>query len=546
MTTMAPPVSRPSVHALYLLWLIAASSPPSYFPCAHAQESAATLLEEGNEAYGAGDLSAAADLYESCLDADPSLQYCAVNLASVLVDTGDPKYLPRAETLYRSALLVDPDDPDTSFNLAMLLQDQKTEKATAEAAKLYQVSVEREPQRWDGWANLAAALSEMGTRPLEAVHAYERSILIIEQAAEESGEGENAERDRYLSKLYYGYGVQLSDLTAEACRRLADDERSLLIGNNEKNANGDDNSDEDMKRLCTEAAQNALRSAAILDATNAQASHMLAAISAEDGGDEGVHRRASPEFVAALFDDFASTFDEKLGALEYRVPGIIGATAAKARGDDTTFVSALDAGAGTGLAGRFLRPIVSGPMVGVDISQKMLDKAAKCTLKKGCGIDDEVNDDEEDARLYDGLVALDLEAMTLEETLLASGVTRSENLSKEDKQGFDLVVAADVLVYFGRLESVLGNFAKLSKSGSSLMFTCERSSEEEAPLGYRLLTSGRFSHTKGYVLNVAKDLGYGLVSYEEIVPRMEKGKEVKGHIFHFILGGESSGAKEEL
>ena len=440
---------------------------------------------------------------------------------------------------------MDPNDPDTSFNLAMLLQDKKTEEATEEAARLYKVSVEQEPHRWDAWANLAAALSEMGTRPLEAIQAYERSILIIERAAEESGEGENVERDRYLSKLYYGYGVQLSDLTPEACKRLADDERSLLIGNNERTG------DDDMKRLCTEAAQNALRSAAILDATNAQASHMLAAISAEDGGDDGVHRRASPEFVAALFDDFASTFDEKLGALEYRVPGIIGATAAKARGNDTKFVSVLDAGAGTGLAGRFLRPIATGPMVGVDISQKMLDKAAKCTLKKGCGIDEEASEDdandEEDTKLYDGLVALDLEAMTLEETLLAPGVTRSEDLSDEDKRGFDLVVAADVLVYFGRLESVLGNFAKLSKPGSSLMFTCERVTEEEAPLGYRLLTSGRFSHTKDYVLNVAKELGFSLASYEEIVPRMEKGKEVKGHIFHFVLNESTgSGVKEEL
>ena len=529
---------------LCVLWLTSSSSPSS-FTC-HAQPSAAdanALLEEGNEAYGAGDLLTAARRYESCLITDPTLHYCAVNLASVLIDTGDEAHLPRAEELYRSALKVDPSDPDTSFNLAMLLQDKKTEEATEEAAKLYKVSVEQEPHRWDCWANLAAALSEMGTRPLEAIQAYERSILIIERAAEESGEGENVERDRYLSKLYYGYGVQLSDLTAEACKRLADDERSLLIGNNERNG------DDDMKRLCTEAAQNALRSAVILDATNAQASHMLAAISAEDGGDDGVHRRASPEFVAALFDDFASTFDEKLGALEYRVPGIIGATAAKARGEDTKFVSVLDAGAGTGLAGRFLRPIVTGPMVGVDISQKMLDKAAKCTLKKGCGIDEEADDstnDEEDAKLYDGLVALDLEAMTLEETLLAPGVTRSENLSDEDKRGFDLVVAADVLVYFGRLESVLGNFAKLSKPGSSLMFTCERATEEEAPLGYRLLTSGRFSHTKDYVLKVATDLGYGLASYEEIVPRMEKGKEVKGHIFHFVLSDGGSGVREEL
>ena len=46
----------------------------------------------------------------------------------------------------------------------------------------------------------------------------------------------------------------------------------------------------------------------------------------------------------------------------------------------------LDAGCGTGLAGRFLRPLMDpkeGFMVGVDASQKMLDIAAKCTTATG-------------------------------------------------------------------------------------------------------------------------------------------------------------------
>ena len=492
-----------------------------------------------------GDLSRAASLYESCLDADPDLHYCAVNLASVLTDTEDPAHVPRAEELYRSALEAHPTDADTCFNLALLLQEKKTHAATAEAAALYGVSVSAEPDRWDAWANMAAALSELGDRPLDAVRAYERAVLIIERAAEESGEGENMDRDRYLSKLYYGYGVQLADLTPSACKELADDPHSLLIGSNELDES-ERNDDAAIKRLCMEAAQNALRSAAILDATNAHAAHMLAALSAEDGGDEGVHRRASPEFVAALFDDFASTFDEKLEALDYRVPGIIGAVAAKARGEDNPFSSALDAGCGTGLVGRFLRPLVAGPIVGVDISQNMLDIAAKCTLKTGCGAEEDGDaawTEGEDEKLYDALVALDLEAMTLHDTLLAPGVSRRDSLTKHDREGFDLVVAADVLVYFGSLEAVLGSFAGVSKPGASLIFTCERASNEEAPLGYRLLASGRFSHTKGYVLNVASDVGYSLSMYEEITPRMEKGVRVKGHIFHFKLKG---GSKDEL
>ena len=37
---------------------------------------------------------------------------------------------------------------------------------------------------------------------------------------------------------------------------------------------------------------------------------------------------------------------------------------------------------------------------------------------------------------------------------------------------------------------------------------------------------------------VAKRAGFDLLRYNEIVPRMEKGKEVKGHMFIFVMGGE--------
>ena len=537
--------------------------PPGLLPSALAQPapaSAPALLERGNGAYGRGDLEEAVRSYEACLELDPDLTYCAVNLASALSDSGDPAQLGRAEALYREALRTDPADPDAAFNLAMLLHDRKTVEAAREAAELLGVAVRADPGRWDAWANLASALAEVGDDPLGTVRAYERAILLIEREAEEEeqagGGGEDAGKDRYLSALYSGYGGVLADLGPSQCLELERDEHSLLIGN-ERDGDGDGDGEDqaaaaaaNAKRLCTETALNALRSAAILDAGNSVAAHMLAALSAADGGDDGVHRRASPEFVATLFDDFADTFDEKLGSLEYRVPGLIGALAAGARGGAGAYRSALDAGCGTGLAGRFLRPLVRGPMVGVDISQKMLDKAAGCTLLKGCGAEGGGSGgggDDGDAPLYDALVALDLEAMTLEETLLAPGVTRRDALAGggQEEAGFDLVVAADVLVYFGRLDAVLGSFAGLSATGATLMFTCERTTEEEAPLGYRLHPSGRFSHTKAYVLDTARELGYSLQHYEEIVPRMEKGVEVKGHIFHFTMEDRDAG-KEEL
>ena len=200
---------------------------------------------------------------------------------------------------------------------------------------------------------------------------------------------------------------------------------------------------------------------------------MLAALSAADGGDDGVHPPRKPRVRSHPLRRLRRHLRREAGiarvqgAGAYRGPGRRG----EGRGLGPTG-RPWTRGAGTGLAGRFLRPLVRGPMVGVDISQKMLDKAAGCTLLKGCGAEGGGggggdDGDDGDAPLYDALVALDLEAMTLEETLLAPGVTRRDALAGggQEEAGFDLVVAADVLVYFGRLDAVLGSFAGLSATG---------------------------------------------------------------------------------
>ena len=180
-----------------------------------------------------------------------------------------------------------------------------------------------------------------------------------------------------------------------------------------------------------------------------------------------------------------------------------------------------------------LRPLVSGPLIGVDASQKMLGIAQKCTTTSGCGLEDDAMEGESNSdSLYDGLFAMDLEEMTLSNTLNAPGVTRA---SEDASTGFDLVVAADVLVYFGRLDDILQTFASVSSPNANLIFSCERASDEEAPLGFRLLSSGRFAHTKSHAIEAAQKAGYELLNYQEIVPRMEKGEEVQGHLFTFVL-----------
>lgn len=543
-------------------------------------------LQEGNNALASGDISVAMQNYEACLTFDSNHRYCNINLASALVDANESEEeqsikeqrMSKAISLLRHVLTVYPNDGDAAFNLALLLQDtSNSEETTKESAKLYQIAVEamdmnpEEEDRWDALANMAAAKQELREYfgPYGARRSYERAIVLLEGTVQEyntyidqminSYDSEKVEYDHegyehaqmqvnsinaYISKLYYGYGTILSEMSPSECLDLMKEESLLMDtqeGIDEKSA----------KIVCETNAVNAMRLAVDLDLNNVVAEHMLAAMTGGENAEDGEDgyrgkERASNEFVSALFDDFADTFDEKLGALGYQVPKLVGDAAFDLlnMSGKEVFAAVLDAGCGTGLAGRFLRPLVSGPLVGVDLSQKMLDLAAECTITKGCGLKAENDavkenleeDDDERSKkpLYDKLVSWDLETATLTE--LTSG------LSHNVLDGFDLIVAADVFVYLGNLQEILLNFARLSNGSDSktsfLIFSCERVDDAKAaPAGWKLQSSGRYAHSKSYVTKVAENAGFDLIRYDSIVPRMEKGEEVQGHLFVFAIGG---------
>ena len=391
--------------------------------------------------------------------------------------------------------------------------------------KQWQSSSQQSYQPWKEYTiELHDRWNDSKTNPyhnrLQLVGGFEEGILAIEQQTVAQGEGINVQRDAVLSQLYGAYGEVLLDLTALECYSLALDPHTLLIGIETVSKDSPPST-----YLCKENADNALKNSITLDATNSKSEKLLQSIT-----EGSVHERKPKEFMSELFDSFAETFDEKLVKdLQYVVPGLVGDAA---KSFNSRYKAVLDAGCGTGLAGRHLRPLIAddGVMIGVDASQNMLDIAAKCTTHR-CGLDKDamVTEGKEESPLYDDLLFMDLEDMTLQNTLANKG---------GNIQGFDLIVAADVFVYFGSLDKVLATFAKLSVQGAKLIFSCERATEEEAPLGWRLLTSGRFSHTKWHVLDAATSSGYNLVSYEEIVPRIERGEEVPGHLFTFVLTGK--------
>lgn len=443
----------------------------------------------------------------------------------------------------------------------------------------------------------------------EIVGALEEGILTIERLIYETAadsqrdatEEETKLRDAVLSRMYTEYGRMLlysssfqtdKDTTKNEsenntkvpapasyrCYLLANDPHTLLIGVKERLQEFDiqkkmvlvekkkeEKEDKIMDlivtlfgSLCIDNAENAIRNAIALDASYEEAEVLLTLITGNTSKDS-VHKRKGKEFVAELFDSFADTFDSKLlETLSYQVPQIIGETLSEIISESATYniKTILDAGCGTGLAGRVIYNVLTAAagddangvsknitLVGVDASKKMLDRAKLCTIDEGCGVPTTKtkatnnNDKGGSPLLYQILLEMDLEEMTISNTLLSGESTATSSHDDGIKDGgFDLIVAADVFVYFDSLETVLNVFSKLQQQrsrGGLLMFTCERTTLTEAPIGYRLLTSGRFAHSKEHVVVAAQKSGYLLHTYKPIIPRKEKGIPVDGHLFVF-------------
>jgi predicted TPR repeat methyltransferase len=159
----------------------------------------------------------------------------------------------------------------------------------------------------------------------------------------------------------------------------------------------------------------------------------------------------------------------------------------------------VDLGCGTGLLGPLLRSRVS-LLEGVDLSQKMVEKAQG----KGC---------------YDGLFVRDAVAFLQDQ--YARG------------WGFDVMVAADVLVYIGNLAPLLAAAAHAANAGCVFAFSTEQATDAEGmgEAGFRVTSSGRFQHSVEYIKHVAMASGWALLKHQQATLRFNGGHPVMGDLF---------------
>jgi len=217
--------------------------------------------------------------------------------------------------------------------------------------------------------------------------------------------------------------------------------------------------------------------------------HLLDAI---DG-----HATAAPPdaYVRDLFDQYAEKFDSHLlGSLGYKTPyamrDLLIATAQQ-QGISLQNLSLLDLGCGTGLGAEVFKEMTDY-RVGVDLSPKMLAKAA-------------------DKQLYDSLHAANVVDYAAAET-----------------RQYDLVAALDVLVYIGDLEPLFRAVKHCTPAGGVFAFSVENGDDASS---YALRSSGRYAHAAGYVTQLAEAHGFNVIAQEASVLRKEGEHDMSGWLF---------------
>ena len=218
---------------------------------------------------------------------------------------------------------------------------------------------------------------------------------------------------------------------------------------------------------------------------NPVALHTLETLKNKDGA-----KRASAEYVTELFDAFADSFDGVLADLSYRAPEYVAEAVEKY--DFPAPPAGLDLGCGTGLCGAAMRKrgIALASLTGVDLSEKMLEKAA------GRGV-------------YTELMQSDI--LTFLPARPAA---------------FDVIVSSDVFTYLGELSELFAGLAAALKPKGRLAFTVSECAEKAD--GYVLGLSGRFRHGERYVRDGLERNGLTVESVVSVELRRELDAPVAG------------------
>ncbi len=197
--------------------------------------------------------------------------------------------------------------------------------------------------------------------------------------------------------------------------------------------------------------------------------------------------RSDAGYVRHLFDQFSSDYDARMTTqLSYRAPHILRELAELTMAGRNQ-LAVLDLGCGTGLCGAAFLDLAAR-LDGIDLSPAMIDKA------RARGI-------------YESLAVADIEG----------GLGHAA-------ERYDLVLAADTLVYLGDLEATMRSVTRVLKPDGFFLFTVEKHEGD----GFELGPKRRWRHSDTYIRALANRHGLQIAGLLACTPRMEAKRPVEG------------------
>jgi predicted TPR repeat methyltransferase len=196
---------------------------------------------------------------------------------------------------------------------------------------------------------------------------------------------------------------------------------------------------------------------------------------------------APAAYVEKLFDQYADDFEAHLvGQLGYQGHRVL--LEHLPADPAARFERVWDLGCGTGLCGSLIRPR-AGHLSGVDLSSAMVAKAQTLGV-------------------YDSLHALEL-----------------VDFLKHGTEQADLVLAADVFIYVGRLEAVFEALSPRVRPGGWLAFTVE---EADPGLAVQLHSTLRYAHALTYLQGLAAQHGWQWARVQRAPLRLDQAQPLMG------------------
>lgn len=403
---------------------------------------------------------AAVQAFQQALDVQPDYIDAYYNLGLALQRQYKTE---QAKQAYQAILDLVPHHPGAMFQLGMLLMQEEKYQA---AINLFSAILENYPYHTESHVNLATSFLKLGELEKAKQHYLQALNMEANDAQVLFNLGVISVQQEKIDDAinYYDQVTQIDPSHFDAYHNLG-----FIY----------------LMRKDREAALKYYKAALNLQPQNEAIKHTINIILGKKD------LSASPtEYVQALFDSYADHFDTHLlQSLNYRVPALFYQLATCYLPPKTKF-TILDLGCGTGLCGELFKPLAN-KLVGVDISQKMLDEAGK----KAC---------------YQALYQNEITPFLL-----------------EHKKQFDLIIAGDVLVYFGELESVFTAVCDALHDEGYFLFDAEVGEGED----YKITASGRFNHTKAYLDKLIEQTHFTIIHYEIATLRTQETMPVKGHVY---------------